>query len=55
MINVGIIGCGSIARQRHAVEYSSNPDVTILGFNDYHQERAEYMTQEFGGKVYLEQ
>lgn len=52
-MNVGIVGCGAIARKRHAVEYSSNPDVQILGFNDYHQERAEYMTEVFGGKVYL--
>lgn len=53
MVNVGIVGCGSIARKRHAVEYSNNPDVRILGFNDFHEERAEYMTETFGGKVYL--
>lgn len=53
MINVGIVGCGSIARQRHAVEYTSNPNVSIQGFNDFHKERAEEMTKEFGGKVYL--
>lgn len=52
MINVGIVGCGSIARKRHAVEYLKNKYVNILGFNDYLDERAVYMTEKFGGKVY---
>jgi predicted dehydrogenase len=52
LIRVGIVGCGAIARKRHAVEYLRHDDVEILGFNDYLDERAEYMTQEFGGKVY---
>ncbi|MDA3846258.1 MAG: Gfo/Idh/MocA family oxidoreductase [Vallitaleaceae bacterium] len=52
MINVGVVGCGSIARKRHATEYLANLDVNILGFNDHYNERADYMTKEFGGKVY---
>ncbi len=40
MVRVGIIGCGSIARQRHAYEYGLNPDVEIAGFFDLSEERA---------------
>lgn len=53
MINVGVIGCGSIARMRHAVEYSNNPDVNLAGFCDFNQDRAKSMAEDFGGKVYL--
>lgn len=52
MINVGIIGCGTIARQRHAVEYFNNSDAKIIGFFDLNEPRAFAMTEEFGGKVY---
>lgn len=51
-LTVGIIGCGSIARQRHAHEYSQNPNVTIAGFYDLHRPRAEAMAADFGGRVY---
>ena len=53
MINVGVIGCGSIARMRHAAEYSNNPDVNLAGFCDFNQDRAKAMAEDFGGKVYL--
>lgn len=52
MLKVGIIGCGSIARQRHAYEYSNIPSVEIAGFYDFNRERAEAMVRDFGGKVY---
>ncbi|HEY5560413.1 MAG TPA: hypothetical protein VIK72_01420 [Clostridiaceae bacterium] len=32
MINVGIIGCGSITKLRHAPEYKENQDCNIIGF-----------------------
>lgn len=51
-LNVGVIGCGSIARQRHAYEYSRNPAVVIKGFQDFQRERAESMVTSFGGRVY---
>ena len=53
VINVGVIGCGSIARMRHAVEYSNNKDVKIMGFTDFNKDRAQDMADDFGGKVYL--
>lgn len=52
MLNVGIIGCGSIARQRHAAEYKRNEHTTIAGVFDVSRERAEAMAKDFGGKVY---
>ena len=52
MLNVGIIGCGSIARQRHAAEYKNNANTTIYGVFDVSRERAEAMAADFGGKVY---
>ena len=52
MLNVGIIGCGSIARQRHAAEYAHNGNTTIAGVFDVFPARAEAMANDFGGKVY---
>jgi len=52
MIRVGIIGCGSITKLRHAPEYTSNADSEIAGFFDPIKERAQQMADRFGGKVY---
>lgn len=51
-LKVGIIGAGSIARQRHAYEYSQNPDVDLVGICDFSKERAASLAQLYGGKVY---
>lgn len=51
-MKVGIIGCGSIARQRHAHEYGLNKNTEIAGFFDFVPERAMEMVSLFGGKVY---
>lgn len=52
MIRVGIIGCGSIAKQRHAYEYHCNPDVEIAGYFDLNKDRAKALADIYGGKVY---
>ena len=52
MIRVGIIGCGSIARQRHAAEYNKNPNVEIIGYYDALTQRAESLAEKFGGRVF---
>lgn len=52
MIRVGIAGCGSIARFRHAPEYAGNENGEIVGFYDYFPQRAEEMASQFGGEVY---
>ncbi|MFC4023655.1 Gfo/Idh/MocA family protein [Oceanobacillus longus] len=49
--NVGIIGCGSITRFRHAPEYKANPFVEEIVFYDRNIERAESLAAEFGGRV----
>lgn len=41
MINVGVIGCGRIAQERHLPEYSHNENADILGVFDLNQRRAE--------------
>ncbi len=50
-IKVGIIGCGSIARFRHAPEYKANPHVEEIIFFDRRPERAECLANEFGGRA----
>ena len=52
MVNIGIIGCGSIAKFRHAPEFSSNPDSKIAGYFDPKKDRAEELAEKYGGKVY---
>jgi len=52
MIRVGIVGCGSIAKQRHSYEYHKNPDVEIVGYFDLNKERAKALADIYGGKVY---
>lgn len=50
-IKVGIIGCGSIAKFRHAPEYKANPHVDEIVFYDRNVERAKALALEFGGRV----
>lgn len=52
MVKVGVIGCGSISRQRHVYEYAHNKDVELIGYFDLNADRAKAMADEFGGKVY---
>ena len=51
MIKVGIIGCGTITRLRHAPEYTENQDAQIVALYDMNRERAEEIAKEFGGTV----
>lgn len=52
MIGMGIIGCGSIVRVRHAPECALNENVEIKGFYNPTEKRAEEMAVTYGGKVY---
>lgn len=52
MVRIGIAGCGSIARFRHAPEYAENENAFICGFFDPIKERAEQLAGRWGGKVY---
>ena len=51
-IRVGIIGCGTISRVRHAPEYAANPDCVIRGFYDLFRPRAEELAAIYHARVY---
>ncbi|MBD1379797.1 Gfo/Idh/MocA family protein [Metabacillus arenae] len=50
-IKAGIIGCGSIAKNRHAPEYKANPYVNEMVFYDRNPERAATLADMFGGST----
>lgn len=50
-IRVGIIGCGSITRFRHAPEYCANPYVEDIVFYDRNRHRAQALAEQFNGRV----
>ena len=50
-IKVGIIGCGSITKLRHAPEYKANPFVDEIVFYDRNLDRSEALAALFGGTV----
>jgi predicted dehydrogenase len=52
VIKIGIIGCGSITRYRHAPEYYSNKNCKIVAFSDSNFERAKELANQYGGKAY---
>ncbi|MCC7128790.1 MAG: Gfo/Idh/MocA family oxidoreductase, partial [Anaerolineae bacterium] len=49
---IGVIGAGSIARKRHLPELLDNPHVRIAAVCDTVLERAEEMTEIYGGKAF---
>ncbi|SDQ05717.1 Gfo/Idh/MocA family protein [Virgibacillus salinus] len=50
-IKAGIIGCGSIAKFRHAPEYKGNPYVSEIVFYDRNPERSAELAELFDGSV----
>lgn len=52
MINVGVIGCGRIAQERHLPEYAHNENANILGVFDLNQKRAEETARRYGAAAY---
>lgn len=50
-MKVGIIGCGSIAKFRHAPEYKSNQYVKEIVFYDRNIERAKSLANMFDGRA----
>ncbi|MCX8131809.1 MAG: Gfo/Idh/MocA family oxidoreductase [Clostridia bacterium] len=52
LINIGIIGCGSISKYRHAPEYAGNTACKIVGYCDEKPERAQELAEKYGGVVY---
>ncbi len=47
-IGIGLIGCGTIARVRHAPEYAANPACRLVGCHDVSRERADSLARDFG-------
>ena len=52
IIKVGIIGCGSIARERHIPEGAKNPNVKLAGFYDHTPERAAEFARQYDATAY---
>ena len=52
MLNIGILGCGKIAKIRHIPEYAANPNARLTAFYNPTVRRAEDMAAKYGGKVY---
>ncbi|NRR20069.1 Gfo/Idh/MocA family protein [Brevibacillus sp. MS2.2] len=50
-IKVGIIGCGSIANERHAPEYHHHPNVELFLVFDPNPDRAQKLVAKYGGTV----
>ncbi|SET55457.1 Predicted dehydrogenase [Oceanobacillus limi] len=50
-MKVGIIGCGSIAKHRHAPEYKGNPYIDEIVFYDRNRDRAQALADLFNGRV----
>jgi len=51
-IKVAVVGCGSIAKHRHILEYGVNSNVELVAFCDPIIERAEHYATTYGGKAY---
>lgn len=52
MVNIAIIGCGSIVNWRHAPECRDDENINLMGFYNINIDKAENNAKTFGGKVY---
>jgi UDP-N-acetylglucosamine 3-dehydrogenase len=53
-LRIGIVGCGSITKYRHAPEYAYNENVEVVAFCDIKAERAAAFAEQYGGNVYTD-
>lgn len=51
-IRVAIIGCGSIAKHRHLIEYDNNPNVEIVAVCDINVARVNETAEKYHAKAY---
>ena len=51
-LKVAVIGCGSIARHRHLIEYAAHPEVEITAVCDIVAERAKEVAKSYNTKAY---
>jgi len=52
MLNVGIIGCGSICIKRHAPETANSSEAKLFGVFDIIKERAQSISEKYGCLIY---
>lgn len=53
-IKVAVIGCGSIARRRHLVEYANNDHVEIIAVCDIVESRAVEMAEKYEAQAFTQ-
>lgn len=51
-LKVAVIGCGSIARHRHLIEYAAHPEVEITAVCDIVAKRASEVAEQYNAKAY---
>lgn len=54
MINIAVIGCGSIAKHRHLPEYAQNEHVNIVAVCDIVETRVKTMAEQYGARSYTD-
>ncbi|WP_407270499.1 Gfo/Idh/MocA family protein [Radiobacillus sp. PE A8.2] len=54
LLRVGIIGCGSIAKYRHLIEYHNHPSVEIVAVCDIVEERVKETAEKYGATAYTD-
>lgn len=54
VLKIGVIGCGSIAKYRHLLEYSQNSEVEITAVCDIVKERAESAAGTYEAEAYTD-
>ncbi|WP_335872592.1 Gfo/Idh/MocA family protein [Bacillus sp. 2205SS5-2] len=52
-LNIGVIGCGSIAQYRHLPEYANNNQVEIVAVCDIVEERVQKTADIYGANAYI--
>lgn len=53
-VNVGVIGCGSIAQNRHFPEYDAHQETNIMAVCDIDQDRANAAAQRYDAQAYTD-
>src|SRR5699024_2244172 len=53
-LKVAVIGCGSIAKHRHLLEYAQHHEANIIAVCDIVEERAEAVAEQYGAKAYTD-
>ncbi|KMY48454.1 Gfo/Idh/MocA family protein [Peribacillus loiseleuriae] len=54
LLKIGVIGCGSIAKNRHLPEYKMNQSAEIIAVCDIVEERAQELADLYGAKAYTD-